>query len=564
MRKYFSQIAAGLLLLFNPADLFAQSYNAQQDSALINILKYHVYYLADDSLEGRATASEGEKKAYRYIGNQFKSIGLQPIGSDNTYLQPFDYIEGRIAGKENRLTINGTSFIIDKDFYPIAYSASKKMKGDCVDVGYGIVAPSLNHEDYKGKKKLNGKIFLINISTPEGINPHSRFGEHLELRPRAERAIDKGASALIFYTSEDSVANPEQLLDQNLFPLSIPVVFLKKHAWDSVKENKKLSADISTELIPIEKTGHNVAGKIDNGAKTTVVIGAHYDHLGFGEHGSLHRGEKAIHNGADDNASGIALMIELARRLKTSELKGNNYLFAAFSGEEMGLYGSKHLVKNLGDEIKNVNYMLNFDMVGRLRVMERNLQANGFGTSPAWRVIQNIPSDSLRIKTSDSGIGPSDHTSFYLKDVPVLHFFTGAHEDYHKPGDDAEFVNYSGIASILKLCYALIDSLDDSGKIPFTAVADDTTQATPKFKVTLGVIPDYIFTGEGMRIDGITEGRPASQAGLLKGDIVVQLGEHKVSDMMTYMQALSRFKKGDTAKVAIMRGSERMEFSVTF
>jgi len=554
-----------LLILCIPAHA-QSSYNARQDSALIHALKYHVSYLADDSLEGRATASEGERKAYRYIIQRYQQMGLTPAGENNTYLQAFEYVEGRVEGKENSLRINDRQFTLGKDYYPLAYSASvSSVKRKCIHAGYGISAPALGHDDYKQKKKWKGKALLINISTPEGTHPHSRFGEHLDLRSRAEKAIEKGAAAVIFYSENDSIENPEKLSDKNIFPLSIPVVFLKNEAWKDVKDEKPRTAELSVELITIEKTGHNVIGKIDNHSSTTVIIGAHYDHLGYGGEGSLHRGEKAIHNGADDNASGVALIIELAKKLKSSvSAASNNYVIAAFSGEELGLYGSKKYAEFLGSEISSINYMLNFDMVGRLNTMERTLQVNGFGTSPAWKVLSAISVDSIRIKTSDSGIGPSDHTSFYLKDIPVLHFFTGAHEDYHKPSDDTEFINYSGIASVLKLTHALIDSLDDDGKIPFTQAGADTTRSTPKFKVTLGVIPDYIYSGEGMRIDGVTEGKPASKAGIQKGDIVIQLGEHKVSDLTGYMKALSHFEKGDTTTVFVKREGITMEFIVTF
>ena len=554
-----------LRLLLFAFRLSARALHAQQlDHVQIDELKYHVNYLADDSLEGRATASKGEQIASNYISREYTSIGLQPYKGKDSYLQPFNYIEGRLVGKDNTLSINDISFVLDTDFYPLAYSASGKVSGACINVGFGITAPDLKHDDYRKRINYAGNIFLLNISTPSGVNPHGKFGNYLDLRPRIEKAIEKGATAVLLYAEEDSIADPEQLLNKNIYPVSVPVLFLKTHVWDELKQAGKFTASLSADVTPIEKTGHNVVGFLDNNAKTTVVVGAHYDHLGWGHEGSLYRGEKAIHNGADDNASGVALIIELAEELKKSALNNNNYLFVAFSGEEMGLFGSKKFVEQIGADTKGINYMLNFDMVGRLNPNEKNLQVNGYGTSPAWKVLMNIPTDSILIKTSDSGIGPSDHTSFYLKDIPVLHFFTGAHEDYHKPSDDAEFVNYAGIASVLDLTYSLIDSLDDAGKIQFTTVAADTNQPAPKFTVTLGVIPDYIFSDKGMRIDGVTDGKPASKAGMQKGDVVIQMGAHKVSDMTTYMQALSKFKKGDTTTVIAVREGKEMEFTVVF
>jgi len=551
-------------ILFFLCLLSTLSLHAQQlDHALIDELKYHVNYLADDSLEGRATASKGEKMASDYLSRMFKESGLSPY-QGVSYLQPFNYIEGRLVGKNTALTINGNALTLDKDFYPLAYSASGKAKGNCMNVGFGISAPELKYDDYRKKINYAGNIFLLNISTPSGTNPHGAFGNYLELRPRIEKAIAMGATAVLLYAEEDSITAPEQLLNKNIYPVSVPVLFLKTPIWHELKPAKTFTAALTAEVTPIEKTGNNVVAWMDNKATTTVLLGAHYDHLGWGHEGSLYRGEKAIHNGADDNASGVALIVELAEELKKSSLKNNNYLFVAFSGEEMGLFGSKKFVEQIGADAKKINYMLNYDMVGRLNPNEKNLQVNGFGTSPAWNVLKQIPTDSIRIKTSDSGIGPSDHTSFYLKDIPVLHFFTGAHEDYHKPSDDAEFVNYAGIASILNLSYALIDSLDDAGKIQFTTVAADTNQPAPKFTVTLGVIPDYMFSDGGMRIDGVTDGKPASKAGMKKGDVVIQMGAHKVSDMTTYMQALSKLKKGDTATVIALREGKEMEFTVVF
>ncbi len=559
-----ASVFSSFLILCFAFDAATQSDSMNGD--LLSTFKYHVYYLSDDSLEGRGTATEGEKKASAYIAHQFKSIGLKPAGADGSYLAPFDFIDGRLIGENNKLIAGGKAFTLDKDYYPLAFSSNANISGQCVNAGYGIVAPDLKYDDYGKIKKATGKIFLINVSTPSGDSPHSKFGRYLDLRIRAEAAISKGAAGIIFYSTEDSIDNPAQMLDKNIHALSVPVVFMKNHAWDDIQEVNKLQAELSTELIIIEKTGNNVAGWIDNRAATTVVLGAHYDHLGFGgkSTGSLHRGESAIHNGADDNASGVAMITELARKLKSSELNNNNYVIVAFSGEELGLYGSKQFVNFMGDDIKKVNYMLNFDMVGRLDTADRKIEVNGYGTSPAWQVVMNIPTDRITIKTSASGIGPSDHTSFYLKDIPVLHFFTGAHQDYHKPSDDALLVNYDGMVSIFNLTYALVDSLNDDGRIKFTAVAADTSQSTPRFKVTLGIIPDYMFSDEGVRIDGVTEGKPASVAGLKTGDVVIRLGEYTIGDMMSYMKALSRFNKGDTTTVVVKRAEETLDFKITF
>ncbi|MCB9286981.1 MAG: M28 family peptidase [Lewinellaceae bacterium] len=313
------------------------------------------------------------------------------------------------------------------------------------------------------------------------------------------------------------------------------------------------------------RTGRNVLGYLDNGAEQTVIIGAHYDHLGHGIMGSLDTGEPAIHNGADDNASGVAAMLRIAEELKNGRAKNNNYLFMAFSGEEMGLYGSKYFANNPTINLGKVNYMLNMDMVGRLNE-EKVLAVNGAGTSPAWKeVIEGLSIGGIQAKTSDSGIGPSDHTSFYLKDIPVLHFMTSLHTDYHKPSDDAELVNYEGLLLVTDYILALIDELDDNGKLAFTKTKDEEEgRRAASFKVTLGVMPDYVFTGEGMRIDGVTDGRPGAKAGLESGDIIIKIGDTEVKDIYGYMEGLGNFKTGDKTTVVVKRGEEILEKEVEF
>jgi Zn-dependent M28 family amino/carboxypeptidase len=309
-------------------------------------------------------------------------------------------------------------------------------------------------------------------------------------------------------------------------------------------------------------TGNNVIGFIDNKATNTVVIGAHYDHLGYGDDGSLYRGEdKAIHNGADDNASGVAVMLDLAGKLKKTNTS-NNYLFIAFSGEEMGLLGSNYFVKNPTLSNENINYMINMDMVGRLKV-DSTLAIYGTGTSPIFK--QTITSNNNRFKIieKESGVGPSDHTSFYLQDIPVLHVFTGQHEDYHKPSDDYDKLNYEGMNLISTYIFDIITDLDDNGELAFRKTKNESEE-TPRFKVSLGVVPDYLFDGKGMRIDGISENKPAQKAELQKGDIVIKLGDSTVTDMMSYMRALSAFEKGDVTTVVVDRNGEEVEASIEF
>ena len=309
--------------------------------------------------------------------------------------------------------------------------------------------------------------------------------------------------------------------------------------------------------------GLNVVGSINNGAKYMVVIGAHYDHLGMGGSNSLWDGEPTIHNGADDNASGVAIMLSLAASLKESGDKRFNYLFIAFSGEEMGLWGSNYFVKHPTILFSQVSYMLNLDMVGRLNA-ERQLAVYGTGTSPVWDdVLAEIEEPGFKLTKEQSGIGPSDHTSFYLADVPVLHFFTGQHKEYHKPTDDLDKINFAGMNDIAAYLVEIVKRTDAKKKLSFTKTKDDQ-EMTPDFKVTLGVMPDYLFDGKGMRIDGIREGRPAFNADIQKGDVVVKMGDYEVVDMQTYMECLSKFEKGETVPVTIKRGGQEINKSVTF
>jgi hypothetical protein len=315
-------------------------------------------------------------------------------------------------------------------------------------------------------------------------------------------------------------------------------------------------------------TGNNVIGYINNNAETTIVIGAHYDHLGYGGEGSLYRGEeKAVHNGADDNASGVAVLLNLAERLKVknenTDIKDqNNYLFMAFSGEEMGLLGSNYFSKNPTISAESINYMINMDMVGRLKA-DSTLAVYGVGTSPLFKQTIKAHNNKFKLIENESGVGPSDHTSFYLIDIPVLHFFTGQHEDYHKPADDSDKLNYEGMNLISDYIFDIISDLDDNGELAFRKTKNESEE-TPRFKVGLGVVPDYLYDGEGMRIDGTREDTPAFNAGLQKGDIVVKLGDSIVTDMVSYMRALSVFEKGDEAAITVKRGEQTIDTKVNF
>lgn len=312
----------------------------------------------------------------------------------------------------------------------------------------------------------------------------------------------------------------------------------------------------------------NIVGFLDNGAPTTVVIGAHYDHLGTGTQGSSLDPNPTgkIHNGADDNASGVAGVLELARYYKSNKVKEkNNFLFILFSGEELGLYGSDYYVEHPTIDLGTVNFMINLDMVGRLDPKNGGLSVSGSGTSPGWEpLLKSLSTPEVPITTDSSGTGPSDHTKFYLKKIPVLHFFTGSHSDYHKPSDDAEKINYDGEVAVLQTIIKVVDTMDKEPKLAYLTTKSKSMGGARAFKVTMGVMPSYSSKAAGLKVDGVSEGKPAQKAGILAGDIITQIGDLPIKDMESYMDALGKFEKGQTVPVKLLREDKEMIVSVTF
>ncbi len=317
-----------------------------------------------------------------------------------------------------------------------------------------------------------------------------------------------------------------------------------------------------------EGNANNIIGYLDNQAVNTIIIGAHYDHLGLGENGSSldANPQGKIHNGADDNASGVAGLIELARYFTNNKTKEKyNFLFIAFSGEELGLFGSKYFTEHPTIELSGVNYMINLDMIGRLDPVTKALAVSGTGTSIVWEnEIKKLSTNELKIKTDSAGVGPSDHTSFYLKNIPVLHFFTGSHSDYHKPSDDWQKINFSGEKTVLDFIVKLVEDLDASSKLTFLPTKNKSMGSARSFKVTMGVMPSYTSTEEGLKVDGVTDGKPAQKAGILSGDLIVQIGELPIKDIQAYMNALGKFEKGQTVPVKVKRNNEVVTVNVTF
>ena len=559
MSSYF---AKALLPALFPMVCFSQKNSNKTDIQITENLKLHIQYLADDKLEGRRTGTNGEKLAMEYISSQFKAIGLVPKGSENFY-QSFEVNEGKKINDSTRFSINGNELTVLKDFFPFPFSANQKMEA----------LPSIAVQESDMPWFYN----LSETLEENKTNPHFDLMDYI--RTNVKKAKNKGASAIILYNTssiDDKLAfDPKDRTEQ----LSIPVLYVSKDA--AQKYFKDLSATLTINFVTSvgekKRTGHNVLGYVDNGAAQTIILGAHFDHLGFGEDGNSRNTsqEPAIHNGADDNASGSAALIELARKLKLSKATNNNYLFIAFSGEELGLFGSKYFTEHPTVDLKTVNYMINMDMVGRLNDSTKVITIGGYGTSPEWpnvigtdyynvtkKTKKTLP--ALIIKVDSSGTGPSDHTSFYRKNIPVLFYFTGLHTDYHKPSDDADKINYRGEQIIVQQINSVIEALNNKPRLAFTKTRETQTTTSARFSVSMGIMPDYTYAGAGVRADGVSEGRPAQKAGLQAGDIILQIGDYNISSMESYMQTLGKFKKGDKTKVKFKRGNEALEATVEF
>jgi hypothetical protein len=493
-----------------------------------------------------------------YIAEQFKQIGLQPKGVEG-YFQSFDINEGKQINQQTHFSINHEELKVDDDFFPLSYSPNMSLEA--------FPAIALQEPDMPWFIDLK-ETLTENKDNPQFVLDNWIVGQATELKKR-------GASALIFYNSSDIDDNLKFDPKNKSELVKIPLIYVRKNAAKKYFSDASASIEIKMKVDIGEKkrTGHNVVGYINNSAATTVILGAHYDHLGYGEDGNsmLRTGERLIHNGADDNASGTAALIELARLIKNSgkkDLKNNNYLFITFSGEELGLFGSKYFVENPTVDLSHVNYMINMDMVGRLNDSTQVLTVGGFGTSPEWATLIKMKDKKspFVIKIDSSGTGPSDHTSFYRKEIPVLFFFTGLHGDYHKPTDDFDKINYIGELNVVKYIYALIEKEDENKKkLVFTKTKESQTSTSARVGgVTMGIMPDYTFSGTGVRVDGVSDGKPAQAAGLQVGDIILQLGDYNTSSLENYMQALGKFKKGDSTTVKIKRGNETVEKQVQF
>jgi hypothetical protein len=526
--------------------LISQFALAQSDKKIIKTLKKDISFLADDKLEGRRTGTEGERLAYEYITKRLEKNSIEAFAGNGGYIQLFEVNEGLALGKNNSFLIGNKTLELNSDFFPMPYSKIGEIKIDNNNIGIVLYD-------------------LSNLLEENKDNPHFDLQESLYRQLTNLCKTDSQKLILVYNSSlkNDSLSFDEK---NKRDKLSSIILYVKNAVVKELEMSSEKNISAKVEIFQKTRTGHNVIGRINNNSAQTIILGAHFDHLGYGEdHNSLYTGkEPMIHNGADDNASGTAALLTLSEILRKSGDKKFNYVFTFFSGEELGLYGSKYFTEHPPVDLKNVNYMINMDMVGRLNDSTHGLTIGGYGTSPEWGKLIDVNDVYFKIKVDSAGSGPSDHTSFYRKDLPVLFFFTGTHSDYHKPSDDANKINYNGELKIVRYIKNIIDKTASLNKITFTKTKEPASMGKSSFKVTMGIMPDYTFSGNGVLVDGVSDNRPAMKAGVKTGDVIYQLGDYIVSDVQTYMQALNKFSKGETTTVKIKRGNDDLQLNVTF
>jgi Tol biopolymer transport system component len=552
-------------------------------------LKRHVFFLASDEMKGRLTGSPEGTKTAGYIAAEFKKLGLKPVPGQEGYFQPFEFISGVKLGASNTLTIasseSSREYKVGQDYTPTGFSEDASLKGlPVVFAGYGITAPDQKWDDYAGLD-VKGKAVFVFRHGPEGDDPKSPYALYYPIRYKAMAAREHGAAALFVVG-----ASPD---DDDLLPLKSSAIagssgivvatakrsllepWLKGAGQSYPDPNNPHGAvrfelpgvqlSVSTSLTRETGRADNVLGWLPATAQTseTVVIGAHWDHLGLGIEGSLDAKPGRVHHGADDNASGVAGVLELAHAFSAQPARGRNTLFMSFGGEEIGSLGSSHFVKNPLLPLKDVVTMINLDMIGRLR--EDKLVVTGSGTSSAFKaLLERENSEGLTLTLNEDGYGASDQGVFYAKDVPVLFFFTGAHEQYHRPEDTADLVNYDGEAEVLRFVGAVLGGLLAAPeRPPFTKVKGAKGEMAGRgFRVYLGTIPDYTEQVKGVKLMGVREGSPAEKAGLKAGDVIVRFGEKGIENIYDYTYALQDHKPGETVDVTVLRDGKPLTLPV--
>lgn len=558
-------------------------------------IQEHIAYLASEELAGRYPGTPGDELLSAYITSAYRQAGL--LLYEKTGIQSFHIVTDIEAGPGNKFSYRESVLEPGVDFYPVSFSDNGSVTAELVFAGYGfqVDRKDLNWDDYQAVDPT-GKWVMILRGVPGKQEPSSPYVNYSEDRGKAMLASDMGAAGVIFVSGEQF--DPKDALEElkgKQHALSIPVIHITRRAAEQIlstsgsdslahldamisTEGKSASfstgidLDISVDLQPRKvETSNTIAllkGADPSLSNEYVVVGAHHDHLGMGGPGtsSRDRDTVAVHYGADDNASGVAGVLEISEYM-VSRSPSRSMMFATFGAEEMGLVGSKYLAENPPIDMSLVQAMINLDMVGRLN-KERQLQIGGIGTSPGFeRLLDSLNRDyGFNLKFSNEGYGPSDHSTFYAKDIPVLFVSTGAHTDLHTPADHADAINLEGAAEILSFVADLAESLaNEKERIAFT-------EAGPKVKgssrgrrggITMGLMPDVTYDGnEGMPVMFVTEGKPAAVGGIQKEDVIIAIEGKSVGNVYDYMSRLNQLKEGMDIVVTVNRGGDQLDLVV--
>ncbi|MBC8192763.1 MAG: M20/M25/M40 family metallo-hydrolase [FCB group bacterium] len=554
----------------------------------------HISYLASDELEGRKPGTPTGDQAADYIANHFNQLGLTLLGDNGK--QYFEVVTSVTLGPNNSLKASGIEGVAGENYTPTAFSSSVSLEAAVSFVGYGFMidGDTLSWDDYDAVN-VKGRWVIILRGTPENEASSSKFDKYSSLRHKLLVARDHGAAGVIFVSGNKFEAEDELIdlrIERNLSQATLPVLHIKRELADQIlagssttisdletkldKDLKPANMDldmrlsVTTEIIQQEVTTQNVIALLpgsDSMLKDEyIVIGAHYDHLGWGGKGSGSRrpDTTAIHNGADDNASGVAAVLEIAERLALSKkAPKRSILFMAFGAEEMGLLGSKFFTKNPLVEKSQIKQMFNLDMVGRLNPTKPSLTVGGTGTGIGMEeyLRKHAIDRAFQLSTTPDGYGPSDHAAFYVEDVPVLFFFTGITEEYHTPQDDVETINIAGEKAIADYAYDLIADLG-SREDTFTfqeAGPKGPPKGGKRGKVKMGIIPDFAAANtNGFLIGGVVPGGPAAVSGMKSGDVMVALEGLSVMNVYDYMSRMAEVKPGQRVTVEVMRGDEKL------
>jgi Tol biopolymer transport system component len=561
-----------------------------RESAADRVMR-DIAWLADPAREGRGVGTPGLEASGTYIEAQFRALGLEPAASPTSYRQALDVVTSIQSTANTKLAIGSDALPADQ-FQPLGFSANGEVSGKLVLAGYGIQQPELGRKDYDGLA-IKGHIAVVRRFVPdtEAFQDTKAKRLHGDLREKAWLARDRGARAMIVVDSPErpkAAAADWKAADEASFPkleretygdAGIPVVIVRRAAFapwlEQLEKGRALNATLNVELTLARQSVFNVLARLPARAPAgqrlpgVFVVGAHYDHLGHGGSFSLAPDDHSPHLGADDNASGVSLVLEVARHLSQSHDTRRDIVFATFTGEEMGVLGSSYLMKNPppGLEPKNIHAMLNFDMVGRLT--QNTLSVLGAESADEWKrlVPQFCEQTQLDCRLSGSGYGPSDHSSFYAAGVPVLHFFTGAHSDYHKPSDQASKINAVGVAQIAELTSLLLEHEAQPGPLAYRRLAPEEPRGDLRsFNASLGTIPDYAGPPDqkGVLLSGVRPGSGAAQGGMQRGDVLIQLGERSVESVQDLMFCLNSAKPHQTVKAVVLRDGKRVELKVTY